>query len=374
MEALGTLAGGIAHDFNNILFAIIGFCELSLEDVVPGSVQQKNLEEAIACVHRAAELVRQILTFARQNDVEKHPLNLVPILKENLKLLRATLPASSDIRADLHNDLTVLADPTQLHQVIVNLCTNAGHAMRESGGVLTIGLERIDRPPSRAGFEAKLKQGAYARLRVEDTGHGMSAETLERIFDPYFTTKPQGEGSGMGLSVVQGIVRNLDGVVFVDSVPGKGTTFDIYLPALEKMELVKDRHIEPIATGREHILFVDDESRITRMISQMLSNLGYQVTPHNSPSEALELFRHAPQRFDLVISDISMPQMAGHDLAREMIKIRPDLPVLLCTGYSESINEEIASSIGVRALLYKPLTRHALSTTIRGVLDGRLVA
>jgi len=374
MEALGTLAGGIAHDFNNILFAIIGFCELSLEDAIPGAVQQKNLEEAIACVHRAAELVRQILTFARQTDVEKHPLNLAPILKENLKLLRATLPASIDIRTELHNDQTVFADPTQLHQIIVNLCTNAGHAMRETGGVLTIGLEKTDSVPGHARFEAKLKQGTYARLWVEDTGHGMSAETIERIFDPYFTTKPQGEGTGMGLSVVQGIVRSLDGVICVDSALDKGTRFDIYLPALEKMKLVKHARIEPIASGREHILFVDDELRITRMISQMLSNLGYHVTPHNSPEEALELFRHAPERFDLVISDVTMPKMAGHDMAREMIKIRPDLPVLLCTGYSESINEEITSRIGVRALLYKPLTRHELSATIRGVLDCRSVA
>jgi CheY-like chemotaxis protein/two-component sensor histidine kinase len=314
------------------------------------------------------------LTFARQTDVEKHPLNLVPILKESLKLLRATLPASIDIRTDLQSELAVLADPTQLHQIIVNLCTNAGHAMRETGGVLTIGLEKIDCAPGQTGIEASLKHGAYARLRVEDTGHGMSAETIERIFDPYYTTKPQGEGTGMGLSLVQGIVRNLEGAIRVDSVPGKGTRFDIYLPAMGKLELVNNTHIESIASGRENILFVDDELLITRMISQMLSNLGYHVTLRNCPVEALELFRHAPDRFDLVISDVTMPQMAGHELAREMIKIRPDLPVLLCTGHSDSINEEISSHIGVRALLYKPLTRHDLSTTIREVLDRRSVA
>jgi len=370
MEALGTLAGGIAHDFNNILFAIIGFCELAIEDAIPDSTQQKNLEEAVACIQRAAELVRQILTFARQTDVEKHPLNLMPIIKENIKLLRATLPATIEIRTALHGDLTVLADPTQIHQIIINLCTNAAHAMKEKGGILTIEVEKINNHPDKGYFEPGLKQGSYARLRVKDTGHGLQPETTERIFDPYFTTKPQGEGTGMGLSVAQGIISRLDGAICVDSTPGKGATFDVYLPALEVKEPEKLMDIKSIAGGHEHILFVDDELHITRMISQMLSNLGYQLTPHNSPVEALEMFRSAPERFDLIISDVTMPQMTGFDLAREMLKIRPNLPIVLCTGYDKSVNDEAALSIGAHALLYKPLTRQDLSTTIRRVLNG----
>jgi PAS domain S-box-containing protein len=374
MEALGTLAGGIAHDFNNLLYAIIGFCELSMEDAAPDTDQRKSLLEAIACAQRAADLVRRILTFARQSEVEKHPLDLTSILKENLELLRATLPATIDIRSELDSHQTVLADPTQIHQIIVNLCTNAGHAMRATGGVLTIGLDKFDNAAGQPGFEARVKQGTYARLRVEDTGHGMPPETLERIFDPYFTTKPQGEGTGMGLSLVQGIVRSMNGAVCVDSAPGNGTRFCIYLPALEEKAVVTDQFIEPVVRGREHILLVDDELFITRMISQVLTNLGYRVTPYNSPVEALVQFRDAPEQFDLVISDGTMPQMAGYEMAEEMMNIRPDLPVLLCTGYSEEINEKMASNIGARALLYKPLTRQDLSATIRKILDCRPAA
>ncbi|MEJ2155233.1 MAG: ATP-binding protein [Desulfobacteraceae bacterium] len=370
MEALGTLAGGIAHDFNNILFAIIGFCELAIEDAVPESDQEKNLEEAVACIQRATELVRQILTFARQTDVVKQPLNLTPIMKENFRLLRATLPTTIDIRTMLKGDHTILADPTQVHQIIINLCTNASHAMRKKGGLLTIELEKVDIQPGGEELGPRLKHGAYARLRVKDSGHGMPPETIERIFDPYYTTKPQGEGTGMGLSVVQGIVNRLGGVIWVDSTLGKGTIFDIYLPTLEVIKTDKKHETKSVYGGKEHILFVDDEPPITRMISQTLSNLGYQLTPYNSPVEALKLFQSFPERFDLVISDVTMPQMTGYELTREILKIRPDLPVILCTGYDKSVNEESALDVGARALLYKPLTRQDLSATIRNVLNG----
>ena len=374
MEALGTLAGGIAHDFNNILFAIIGFCELALEDAIQDTCQQDNLKEAITGAQRAAELVRQILTFARQTEIERNPLNLTSIVKESLKLMRATLPKSIEIRTELDANLTVLADPTQMHQIIVNLGTNASHAMGDSGGVLTIALSKVDTVPGNGHRGAELKQGPHACLRIVDTGHGMSAEILERIFDPYFTTKAQGEGTGMGLSLVQGIVRSLNGVISIDSAVGKGSTFDIYLPVLEKTDSVFHQDRKSVVGGREHILFVDDELVLTQMMSQMLSKMGYHVTPHNSPIEALEQFRHAPERFDLVISDVTMPDMDGPDMAREMIKIRPDLPIVLCTGYSANINEKTASNIGVRDLLHKPLVRHELSTTIRRVLDNRSAA
>lgn len=236
MEALGTLAGGIAHDFNNILYAIIGYCELALEDAITHTNQQDNLQQAIAGAQRAAAIVRKILIFARQTDSERHPLNLIPVVRESLKLVRATLPTSIDIRTALDVDITVFANPTQMHQIIFNLCTNAGHAMRDTGGVLTISLSKIDVAADHFYCEAGLKKGAYAWLRVTDTGQGMSAETMERIFDPYYTTKAQGEGSGLGLSVVQGIVHSLNGVICVDSDIGKGSTFNIYLPARMKCQ------------------------------------------------------------------------------------------------------------------------------------------
>jgi PAS domain S-box-containing protein len=374
MEALGTLAGGIAHDFNNILFAIIGFCELALEDAIRNTAQRENLQQAITGAQRAAELVGQILTFARQSGIEKHPLNLTAIVKESLKLLRASLPKSIDIITELDGQQTVLADPTQMHQIIVNLCTNAFHAMRDNGGVLTIGLTKIEMKTDEGHSVEGLKSGLYAWLRVEDTGHGMSTETMERIFDPYYTTKAQGDGTGMGLSVVQGIVKGLKGTIRVDSVVGKGSKFNIYLPALDDVDFDSHTDTTSIIGGREHILFVDDELLLTNMVSQMLTNMGYHVTTSNNPADALKLFRHGPEQFDLIISDVTMPEMGGHDMVQEMMKIRPDLPVLLCTGYSENITEKIASNIGVRALMHKPLVRRELSSTIRSVLDDRSYA
>lgn len=374
MEALGTLAGGIAHDFNNILFAIIGYCELALEDAIKDTSQKENLQQAITGAQRAAELVGQILTFSRQSGIEKHPLNLTAIVKESLKLLRATLPKSIDIKTQLNGQQTVLADPTQMHQIIVNLCTNAFHAMRDKGGVLTIGLTKIEVGSGKGHCVEGLDPGPYAWLRVEDTGHGMSTETLERIFDPYYTTKAQGDGTGMGLSVVQGIVKGLKGTIRVNSAVGKGSQFNIYLPALDEMEFDSHTDTASIVGGREHILFVDDELLLTNMVSQMLTNMGYHVTACNKPADALKLFLHGPEQFDLIISDVTMPEMGGDDMVQEMMKIRPDLPVLLCTGYSESITEKIASNIGVRALMHKPLVRHELSSTIRNVLDDRSAA
>jgi PAS domain S-box-containing protein len=377
MEALGTLSGGIAHDFNNILFAIIGFCELALEDAATDTSQQENLHSALAGARRAAELVQQILTFARQTDLEMHPLNLDLIVNESLKLMRATLPSSVEIKTKLHKNVTILSDLTQMHQVIFNICTNAYHAMRESGGKLTITLDKVDMAPGHVHWETGMEQGVYAWLRIDDTGCGIPDNILERIFDPYFTTKPQGEGSGMGLSVVQGIVRSLKGVICAESVIGEGSTFHIYLPVLEKMEQTDStdpKQKDSIASGREHILLVDDESALTAMISQMLSKLGYHVTTFNCPLEALELFRHTPEQFDLVLSDVTMPQMAGHEMAGEMIKIRPDLPVILITGYSDSISGEKAASIGIRDLIHKPLGRHELLVTIRNILDNKSAA
>lgn len=374
MEAIGTLAGGIAHDFNNILFAIIGYCELALDESDTSPLLQDNIQQAMAGARRASKLVNQILTFARQTEIEKRPLNLTAIIRESLKLMRATLPTSIEFRTNLHNDLKILADPTQIHQVVVNLFTNAGHAMLNDGGVLTIALTKTDIDGADPLLEIGLKPGPHVLLQVKDTGHGMSTETMERIFDPYYTTKSQGEGSGMGLSVVQGIVRGLKGTITVKSGIGKGSTFNVYIPALDSQDSVFHQEEPPVVGGRERILVVDDELPLTRLMTKMLSNMGYLVTTHNNPVEALAQFRHAPEKFDMVISDVTMPQMAGPEMAREMLKIRPGLPLLLCTGYSESISEKVAANIGVRALVHKPLVRHELCSAIRSVLDKKSAA
>ncbi len=379
MEALGTLAGGIAHDFNNILFAIIGYCELALEDASADTKQMENIQWAIAGAQRASELVRQILTFARQTEIKTHPLELKTFVKESLKLMRATLPTSIEIRTELDADPTVLCDPTQMHQIIVNLCTNAGHAMRDTGGVLTVSLSRIDICADDKLCELGLKEGRYASLGVADTGHGMSAGTLERIFDPYYTTKNQGEGSGMGLSVVQGTVRSLNGVITANSIERKGSTFTVYFPLMDKPAYQDgdedasedDQDVEPFVGGNEWILFVDDEMSLITMVDRMLSKMGYCVITKSSPLEALEHFRRNPEQFDMVISDVTMPQMAGPEMVREMLKIRPGLPAILCTGYSDRIDDKEALSMGVRALIYKPLTKYELSSTIRSVLDNQ---
>ena len=373
MEAIGTLAGGIAHDFNNILGAIIGFCELAQDDAEQNSLQYDNLNEAITAAQRASDLVKQILTFARQSEVEKRPVNFKIILNESLKMLRAIIPSTVSIQTAFNCDRTILADPTQLHQIIVNLCTNAAHAMRSKGGVLTIGLNESEVSPGHNKADILIPPGSYVRLTVQDTGHGMTREVQDRIFDPYFTTKEQGDGTGMGLSVVQGIVSALRGAILFESIPDKGTTFDVFLPAMEKQNTPIKADIDSIVGGDEHILLVDDEKALTQMSTQMLERIGYQVTVCNSGVEALALFSRAPESFDLIISDLTMPQMTGRDLALEIAKIRSDIPLILCTGYSEHVTDEMVAAIGVEALLHKPLARNELAVTIRKALDNQAV-
>ena len=371
MEAIGTLAGGIAHDFNNILGAIDGFSELALEDAPEGSILYDNIKEINVATRRATDLVKQILTFARQTEVEKRPVKFSNILQETMNLLRSTIPANIEIRTEIHTQKLILADSTQLHQIIFNLCSNAAHAMKSCNGLLSTNLSELFIEMERPDKPANLMQGSYFDLCIQDTGHGMTREIVERIFDPYFTTKNQGDGTGMGLSVVQGIINSMRGAITVESVPDKGTTFHVYLPILEKQDQPKEEYNGPLKGGTEHILLVDDEIALTNMGGQMLRRLGYQVTTRNSSVEALALFQTVPKRFDLVLSDMAMPQMTGDKLAQEIMRIRPDTPVILCTGYSDQISQEQTKAKGIQDLIFKPLIKHELAVSIRNAFDNK---
>ena len=370
MEAIGTLAGGIAHDFNNILAALIGYAEMAVDDVEEGSLLRANLREVLIAANRAKDLVKQILAFSRQAEQESRPVKVGLIVKEVLKLLRASLPTTIQIRQDIQSDSAVLADPTQIHQVLMNLCTNAGQAMEEKGGTLEVNL--VDVEPE-ADFEVKhrgMKPGPYIKLTVNDTGQGMAPDMLDRIFDPYFSTKDTNEGTGLGLSVVHGIVKSCGGTVTANSKPGRGSTFDVFLPAIESEAEAETWPDEPAAKGTERILLIDDEEVVGNMGKQMLESLGYEVTTRTDGLEALELFKCHPDRFDLVITDMTMPKVTGEDLAAKLMEVRPDIPVILCTGFSAKINKQRAMALGIRAFVYKPVLRRQMATAIRQVLDS----
>jgi PAS domain S-box-containing protein len=370
MEAIGTLAGGIAHDFNNILSAIMGYTELSMMDALPDSRIRNNLKEIYQASTRAREMVKQILTFSRQSEQERRPIQVTPIIKEALKMLRASLPTTIDIRQNIDREIGIIeADATQIQQLLMNLCTNAAHAMRETGGVLEVQLTNVASNPALTEQMPDLKIGPYLKLSITDTGHGIHPGDKERIFDPYFTTKEKGEGTGLGLAVVQGIVKSHEGGIMVESTIGKGSAFHVYLPRIENKMPVDDAPASPLPTGRERILFVDDEKTLVEIGKQMLERLGYKVETRTSSVEALKLFQADPARFDLIITDMTMPNMTGEKLALEIIKIRPDVPVVLCSGYSNLIAENIAREIGIRAFVMKPLVLQDLATTIRRVLD-----
>jgi PAS domain S-box-containing protein len=373
MEAVGTLAGGIAHDFNNILMAILGYTELTLQEVPEDSTTWHNLQAVRVAGKRAADLVHQILTFGRRTEQERQPIQLHSLIKETLKLLRATLPATIELRQVLdENPVTVLADPTQIHQVLINLCTNASQAMRQSGGILEVRLEALDLPTAVVAPPADLRTGPYIRLTVRDTGHGMKPETMERIFEPFFTTKGPGEGTGLGLSVVHGIIASHGGVITVASTQGQGTTFVVCLPQSEQRAAPMARPEEPVPRGHECLLLVDDEEALVRLGQAQLAQLGYEVVACISSVKALEVFQAAPQRFDLVITDQTMPQMTGEALTRALRHLRPDLPIILCTGFSDSMTAEKAQALGIDAFCTKPLFIHDLGRTIRQVLERRL--
>jgi PAS domain S-box-containing protein len=372
MEAIGTLAGGIAHDFNNILSAIMGYTELSLIDIPQESAVRKNLKQVLKAGGRAKELVQQILTYSRQREREMQPVKINLIVNEALKLLRASLPSTIQISHKIESSLAIMSDPTNIHQVIMNLCTNAAHAMQENGGLLEVGLADVDLNADFAKHHPGLNPGKFVCLRVSDTGHGMSPEVMERIFDPFYTTKSKGKGTGMGLSVVHGIVKSHTGTLTVDSTPGRGSVFKVFFPAIESEWIPNNESADLMVTGTESILFVDDEAFQSDIAQKLLGRLGYRLTTCTSSVEALELFRQSPQNFDLVITDMTMPQMTGDLLARELISIRPQIPIIVCTGYSDRIDTAIANEIGIRELVMKPMVMKDIANCIRRILDENI--
>lgn len=322
---------------------------------------------------RARDLVKQILAFSRKGGAERSAISPKPIVKEALNFLRASIPASIEIREDIDPDCgAILADPTNIHQIVVNLCTNAFHAMETTGGVLTVVLKNVTLDTEELTGEADLLPGRYVLFSVRDTGPGMRPEILSRIFEPYFTTKGVGKGSGMGLAVVHGIVKSYGGMVQVESTVGRGTVFRIYLPEADKAGAAGESGKDTMApSGQERILYVDDEASIAEMGKAMLAGLGYQVTAFTKPVEALEEFRRQPADFDLLITDQTMPKMSGVQLIREVLKIRPAMPIILCTGYSTTIGEESAQEQGISHFLMKPLTMRVLAETVRNALEDK---
>jgi PAS domain S-box-containing protein len=369
MEAIGTLAGGIAHDFNNILTAMICNTEMAYE-AAKTKKRRGYLDEVLNASYRAKDLISRILTFSRQQEQKKHPVEINQIFKEGIKLLRSSIPTTIQIRCHISSQpAMVLADPTQIYQILLNLCTNAADAMREKGGTMEVQLSNVNLSPEGIPHDHGLKPGNYAKLSVADTGGGIDPTIIERIFDPFFTTKAPGKGTGLGLSVVYGIVKDHNGAVDVFSEPEKGTSFSVYLPLLEVSEGVEEKEDEPVPSGSEKILFVDDEAIMVNTGEQVLTSLGYRVIAMKSSIEALEAFQAKPDAFDLVITDMTMPGMTGVELATIMLEIRPDIPIILSTGFSESITEEKVKSLGIRQLIMKPFSKKYIAKVVRETLD-----
>ncbi|MBU0483835.1 MAG: PAS domain S-box protein [Proteobacteria bacterium] len=370
MEAIGTLAGGIAHDFNNMLNAILGYTELALLDSESGSRMEDNLNEVMIAGKRAASLVKQILAFSRQSEDGQISTPLQPVLKEALKLMRGTLPATIEIRQDIDPECgTVLADVSRIHQVIINLCTNAYHAMREHGGVLEVLLREVEV----ADEVIDLQPGKYARLTIRDNGEGIDQEFVDRIFEPYFTTKGLGEGTGLGLATVHGIVKGYGGVISVDSKLGEGTVFEVYLPVqpatrVDEFEAVPQEAL-PELVG--HVMFVDDEKSLVSFGERILEKMGCRVSGFTDSVEALEAFAEDPGRFDLVITDQTMPKLTGIKLAREILVARPELPIFLITGYSDVVDKESAKAVGIKEYIEKPINVNEFAEKVKAALAGQ---
>ncbi len=370
MEAIGTLAGGIAHEFNNILGIIVGNTELAMGGVPEWNTAHYNLEEVKTASLRARDIVKQILSFSRQTEHELKPVNIASIIDESIKFIRSSIPTDIEIKKDISARLdTINADSTQIHQILLNLCTNAAYAMRDQGGILEIFLKNVELDENTEKNYEGLNPGIHVKLTVSDTGHGIEKEDIEHIFDPFFTTKEVGQGTGMGLSVVHGIVKEHNGSITVQSKPGKGTTFHVLFPVIEAPVAPEIETVTPLLKGSERILFVDDEESLVVAAKKNLEDMGYDVVSKRSPVKALELFKEQPDEFDLVITDMAMPAMPGDRLAVEIMKIRPDIPVIACTGYSDRMNGEQAKEMGISAYVMKPYLASELATAIRLVLD-----
>jgi len=370
MEAIGTLAGGIAHDFNNILGSILLNTELALDDAGSEDSDIKySLNQIITGSHRAKHLVEQILTFSREAEVERVPLKITTVVKETLKMLRSVLPATIMIQQDISDQTgTILADATQIQQLIINLCQNAAQAMLAKGGNLKIALANRKIDPSHSGPD--LPHGNYVSIVITDAGCGIPSEIKDRIFDPFFTTKRPGEGTGLGLSVVHGIIVNHEGAITVSSEKGKGARFEVLLPIIDGSVIFQNgEDIKTVPSGSERILFVDDEEVVVDANNRILKGLGYRVTSTMDSGDALDIFKRNPKDFDLVITDMTMPHMTGAELADELLKIRPEIPIILCTGYSYLVTPEKARDIGIKDFLMKPFSRREIAEAIRSVLD-----
>ncbi len=369
MEAIGTMAGGVAHDFNNLLVPILGFTEIVISDLPKDSRAGEDLIHVLDAGRRARQLVNQILTFSRKGEIQLKPVNMALVVEEALVLIGHTLPTTIEISRHIESNInTVNADPTQIHQILMNLCTNAGHAMPK-GGILEISLANVELDEELKDEFDELPAGSYVKLSVKDSGIGMSEKTLKRIFDPFFTTKAKDLGTGMGLSVVQGIVKSHNGSITVQSEIGSGSNFIILLPTVQNVSEVSTASDAPVPRGTESILFVDNEPAIAKMGGRTLERLGYSVVTRTSSKEALELILLDPGKFDLVITDQTMPHMTGVDLATEILKVRPNLPIILCTGYSQNMTSKKARASGIRKLIMKPLVGAELGHTVREVLD-----
>ena len=372
MESIGTLAGGIAHDFNNILFPIVGYTELARMQAKDDPKLSEYLNQVGEAASRATDLVRQILTFSRKAEQQKVPLQVSSVVKEALKLLRSSIPTSIEIRQEIATQALVLADPTQVHQIMMNLCTNSYQSMEKTGGVLAVSLKETEIPHEK-DLGREIRPGRYVVLEVSDTGCGMDKEKQAKIFEPYFTTKETGKGTGLGLAVVHGIVKDHQGMINVYSEPGRGTTFRVYLPMTEDQMHVAHADKKKAAPTKkhEHILFVDDEERICSMAREYLAKYGYTVDVCSNGRDALFAIEQDLQAYDLLITDMTMPGMNGKELVRKVLTQRPDLPVRLCTGYSSLIDREDAATIGISAYVEKPVVMNDLIGRIKEVLKKR---
>ena len=373
MESIGTLAGGIAHDFNNILAAIVGYAELCLDDSQDNPENCQSLQQILNATSRAKSLVSQILAFSRSADIEKKPIKISPLVKETCKFLRSSLPTTIEIKQHItaENDF-IMADPTQFHQILMNLCTNAGHAMEKTGGVLEVRLENILLNKNNLLSCPELKPGLHLQLIVKDTGHGISTAIKDHIFEPYFTTKSKGEGTGLGLAVTHGYVKDFGGNIKVESKKGKGTAFTLLFPVItEILTPDQSKDIEPLPIGTETIMLVDDEFILVKTCKRILERLGYTVIGETSPEEALDRFKQSKESYDLIITDKTMPKMTGFSLAREINKIRTDIPILLYTGHKEKDDEKKIKAAGISDIIMKPFDKKSIAKIVRKVLDQK---
>ncbi len=371
LEAIGTLAGGIAHEFNNILSILLGFSELTLMDLPESSPSRPRLGKMIDTCLRGKDIVQQLLRFSRKTEDAPEPMVLNPIVKETMKFLRSSIPTSIEFDVDVPREYErIMADSTQIHQVLIHLCTNAAHAMQETGGTLTVRIDHRDLGADAADIDPDLRPGPFVRLTVEDTGPGIPPDLLDRIFDPYFTTKEVGKGSGMGLAVVHGIVKSSGGGVDVASTPGRGARFSLYFPSLQQTAETPPETVHEAAApaGNESVLYVDDEAMMSDVGTALMERMGYAVTAETDPAAALRRFRADPRGFDILITDMSMPHMDGDALAKEVLALRPDMPIILCTGYNERISEEKARALGIRKYIEKPIDYNDLARAIREAL------